>query len=182
MTRQREKLREPSLLNEASQPNAGITAKPRMLCATDSSQHSLKVVGRAAAMANQIDAKLTLLHVMSEEEQGNAAHSAPAEFDTIRSTERARRLPTCGRLCVHDFRYCGGGRRGPGGIGLETVEASPGTDRHGFRSACGPGWSSRVDRQTQLTIGVWVSIDRGGAIGGFRQGSARAFIVAAAGE
>ncbi len=65
MTRQNEKLRDSSLLCEASDPDAGITAKPRMLCATDLSQHSLRVVGRAAAMASQLDATLTLLHVMT---------------------------------------------------------------------------------------------------------------------
>ena len=65
MTRQNEKLRDSSLLCEASGPGAGITANPRMLCATDMSQHSLRVVGRAAAMASQLDATLTLLHVMT---------------------------------------------------------------------------------------------------------------------
>ena len=73
MTRQNEKLRDSSLSSEASKHEAEITAKPRMLCATDLTQHSLKVVGRAAAMANQLDATLTLLHVMSSEEQGGAA-------------------------------------------------------------------------------------------------------------
>jgi nucleotide-binding universal stress UspA family protein len=102
MARQRKKLRASSLLNEASQTDAGMTAKPRMLCATDSSQHSLKVVGRAAAMANQIGAKLTLLHVMSEEEQGNAAHSEriQLQLNSIRSALRSE--PD---VCLHSGDY-----------------------------------------------------------------------------
>jgi universal stress protein E len=94
MTRQNEKLRDSSLFSEASKSDAGITAKPRMLCATDVSQHSLKVVGRAAAIANQLDATLTLLHVMSAEDQGGAAYSERIELQlkSIRSTFRREPL------------------------------------------------------------------------------------------
>ncbi len=68
-------MRDSLLRSEASKPEAAITAKPRMLCVTDLSQHSLKVVGRAAAMANQLDATLTLLHVTTADGQIGAAPS-----------------------------------------------------------------------------------------------------------
>jgi nucleotide-binding universal stress UspA family protein len=102
MTRQNEKLRDSSLLSEASKLDAGITAKPRMLCATDLSQHSLKVVGRAAEMANQLDATLTLLHIIGAEEQGGAAYSEriDRQFSSLRSSIRHEPV-----VCLHTGDY-----------------------------------------------------------------------------
>jgi nucleotide-binding universal stress UspA family protein len=90
MTRQSERSRDSSLLSEARGPDAAITAKPRMLCATDLSEHSLKVVQRAAAMADQLDATLTLLHVTSAAERGGAAWSRRIELQ-LKSIRRAFR-------------------------------------------------------------------------------------------
>ena len=102
MTRQIAKLRASSLSAESSQPHAGIAAKPRMLCATDLSRHSLKVVGRAAAMANQLDATLTLLHVMSAEEQGGAACSERIRLQLKSIRSAFRQEPA---VCLHAGDY-----------------------------------------------------------------------------
>jgi universal stress protein E len=102
MTRQNEKLRDSSLLSETSKPDAGITAKPRMLCATDLSQHSLKVVGRAAAMANQLDATLTLLHVLSADDPGGAAYSGRIQHQ-LKSIRSAFRHEPLVRLHAGDY-------------------------------------------------------------------------------
>ena len=116
MTRQSEKLRDSSLLTESSQPNAGIAAKPRMLCATDLTQHSLKVVGRAAAMANQLDATLTLLHVMSSEEQGGAACSERMRLQLKSIRPAFRQEPA---VCLHVGDYV---------PTISTIAAETGTD------------------------------------------------------
>jgi nucleotide-binding universal stress UspA family protein len=102
MTGQSKKLRESSLLNETSQSCGGITAKPRMLCATDLSQHSLKVVGRAAAMATQLGATLTLLHVMSAENHGRAAYSARIQLQLKSIRSAFRHEPV---VCLHAGDY-----------------------------------------------------------------------------
>lgn len=102
MTRQIAKLRASSLSAESSQPHAGIAAKPRMLCATDLSRHSLKVVGRAAAMANQLDATLTLLHVMSAEEQGGAGCSERIRLQLKSMRSAFRQEPA---VCLHAGDY-----------------------------------------------------------------------------
>src|SRR5689334_13988261 len=83
-------LLKPWLDSGTGQSRAGISVKPRMLCATDSSRHSLRVAARAAAMANQLDATLTLLHVMSAEDQGRAGYPERVQLQlkSIRATFR----------------------------------------------------------------------------------------------
>jgi nucleotide-binding universal stress UspA family protein len=102
MTRQNEKVRGSSLLGEASKPDAAITVKPRMLCATDLSQHSLKVAGRAAAIANQLDATLTLLHIVSTEEQGGASGSERIQLRLKSIRSAFRHEPA---VCLHGGEY-----------------------------------------------------------------------------
>ena len=102
MTRQSEKLRDSVLLNETSQSRAAITAKPRVLCATDLSQHSLKVAARAASMANQLDATLTLLHVMSAEDPGRAAYSERIQLQLKSIRSAFRHEPV---VCLHAGDY-----------------------------------------------------------------------------
>ena len=54
----------------------GVAAgQKRVLCATDLSARSARVVQRAAFLANRLDAKLTLLHVMTPDQPaGRSAH------------------------------------------------------------------------------------------------------------
>jgi universal stress protein E len=79
-------------------------AKPRMLCATDLSQHSQKVLARAVAMANQLDATLTLLHVMTPEQGGHAFPRASERIELQLKSIRPplRRAPII-RLDAGDF-------------------------------------------------------------------------------
>jgi len=56
-------------------------AKPRILCATDLSQDSPRVVNRAVAMANQLDATLILLHVIAPEQGSTALASASERIE-----------------------------------------------------------------------------------------------------
>ena len=50
----------------------GVAAgQKRVLCATDLSARSSRVVQRAAFLANRLDAKLTLLHVMAPDQPGD---------------------------------------------------------------------------------------------------------------
>lgn len=102
MTRQSERLRASSLVSEAGKPDAEITAKPRMLCATDLSEHSLIVVQRAAEMANRLDATLTLLHVTNAEQPGSAACSKRIELQ-LKSIRRAFRHEPA--VCLHAGDY-----------------------------------------------------------------------------
>lgn len=55
-------------------------AKPRLLCATDSSQHSLKVMDRAVMMAEQLDASLAMLRVASHEQESRTFVSERIEL------------------------------------------------------------------------------------------------------
>jgi nucleotide-binding universal stress UspA family protein len=59
------------MLTDASRPLAAV-AEPRILCATDLSPHSRKVVARAVVMSSQLDSKLMVLHVVSAEQEGHA--------------------------------------------------------------------------------------------------------------
>jgi len=71
MTEQRGSLRDTAPPPGTSPNLVAATAKPRLLCATDSSRHSRKVVARAVLMADQLDATLTVLHVVSAEQESH---------------------------------------------------------------------------------------------------------------
>lgn len=55
--------------------------KPKILCVTDLSQDSPGVISRAVVMANQLDAALTLLHVMAPGQGGAAFASASGRIE-----------------------------------------------------------------------------------------------------
>jgi nucleotide-binding universal stress UspA family protein len=64
----------------------GVAAgQKRVLCATDLSARSSRVVQRAAFLANRLDAKLTLLHVMAPDQRGDRSAHARRQM--------ARQLP-----------------------------------------------------------------------------------------
>lgn len=64
----------------------GVAARQkRVLCATDLSACSARVVQRAAFLANRLDAKLTLLHVMTPDQPGYRSAHARSQI--------ARQLP-----------------------------------------------------------------------------------------
>jgi nucleotide-binding universal stress UspA family protein len=75
MTEQRESLRDAALPPGTSPNLVATTAKPRLLCATDSSRHSPKVMARAVMMASQLDAKLALLQVIGTGQEGRTPAS-----------------------------------------------------------------------------------------------------------
>jgi nucleotide-binding universal stress UspA family protein len=72
-------------------------AKPRILCATDLSQDSPRVVSRAAVMANQLDATLILLHVIAPD-QGSAAFASASEHVEVQL--RSIQPPACYEVAV----------------------------------------------------------------------------------
>jgi universal stress protein E len=78
-----------SLTNASCLLTAPVT-RPRILCATDLSLHSLNVVARAVGMANQLDARLALLHVMSAA-QGSHAFARERVRRQLKSMRRAAR-------------------------------------------------------------------------------------------
>jgi nucleotide-binding universal stress UspA family protein len=64
----------------------GVAAgQKRVLCATDLSARSSRVVQRAAFLANRLDAKLTLLHVLAPDQRGDRSAHARRQM--------ARQLP-----------------------------------------------------------------------------------------
>jgi universal stress protein E len=71
MTEQRALARDAWLMPDVHRSPAAVVAKPRMLCATDLSEQSERVVTRAAVMANQLDAMLAFLHVIAPEAESS---------------------------------------------------------------------------------------------------------------
>lgn len=75
MTEQLARHRDTALLTDACRTLVAAAAKPRLLCATGLSQQALHVMARAFLMASQLDATLTLLHVMGAEPGSRASAS-----------------------------------------------------------------------------------------------------------
>ena len=70
MTGHSARARDVRLMPDTCRTSPSAVAKPRMLCATDLSEHSQRVVTRAVVMANRLDATLAFVHVIPE--QGGA--------------------------------------------------------------------------------------------------------------
>jgi nucleotide-binding universal stress UspA family protein len=78
------------------------TAKPRLLCATDASHHSLKVIARAAMLASQLDATLALLQVTGT---GRESRNFPAERIRLQLKSIRPPLRTEPAVRVHAGEY-----------------------------------------------------------------------------
>ncbi len=103
MTEQRALARDAWLMPDVHRFPPALVAKPRMLCATDLSEHSERVVTRAAVMANQLDAMLAFLHVIAPEAEGSAFAAASDRLERQLKSIRppVRRAPAI-RLRVGD--------------------------------------------------------------------------------
>ncbi len=69
-----------SQLQSRRPPAPAPVRQPRLLCATDFSQGALRAVTRAVAMADQLDARLILLHVAAVDEGKDAAAPGAARI------------------------------------------------------------------------------------------------------
>ena len=102
MTEQGARLRDTRPLTDSGRTVLAPAAKPRILCATDLSHHSMRVVARAVMMANQLDTALTLLHVMGAEPESHASASERIQRQLKSMRPLARQDPAV-RLQTGDY-------------------------------------------------------------------------------